>query len=133
MNNLTGKVFSVKSDEHMSIVEMDVKGDIFKTIIIETPETVSFLRQGSPVNLMFKETEVSIGKNFTGKISLQNKMSCTVKEIKKGRLLSAIKLDYKGNLITSIITSAAVEQLELKEEEAVSALIKTNEIIVAPL
>jgi len=132
MNKLAGKIKSIKSDEHLSIIEMDVNGDTLKTIIIETESTVGFLKKGTPINLMFKETEVSIAKDFSGKISLQNKMKCIIKEIKKGFLLSSLILDYKGDQISSIITSAAVEQLSLKIGDEVTALVKTNEIIIAP-
>ena len=117
----------------MSVIEMDVEGNVFKTIIIETPETVPFLKEGYPVNLMFKESEVSIGKDLSGGISLQNRIPCTIKEIKSGKLLSKITLECKGNTINSIITAAAVVQLGLKVNDNVLALIKTNEIIVAPL
>ncbi len=133
MNSLIGKITSVKSDERMSVIEMDVNGNVFKTIIIETPETVTFLKEGHPVNLMFKESEVSIGKNLSGGISLQNRILCMIKEIKSGKLLSKITLECKGSTINSIITAAAAVQLELKVNDEVLALIKTNEIIVAPL
>ena len=133
MNSLTGNIVNVKSDEHFSIVEMDVDGIILKSIIIETAVTVPFLKTGSPVNIMFKETEVSIAKNLSGKISFQNKLPCSINGIDKGKLLSKISLDCKGNKIISIITTGAVEQLELKQNDEVLALIKTNEVIIAPL
>jgi molybdate transport system regulatory protein len=132
MNRLAGKIYNIKSDKHLSIIEMDVNGDTLKTIIIETESTVGFLKKGTPINLMFKETEVSIAKDFSGKISLQNKMECIIKEIKKGFLLSSLILDYNGNQISSVITSAAVEQLSLEVGDKVTALVKTNEIIIAP-
>lgn len=133
MNSLTGKIIKIKSDDHFSIVEMDVEGVSLKSIIIETPETVPFLKIDSHVKIMFKETEVSIAKNFSGKISLQNKLPCKIKEIERGTLLSKLILDCRGNKIISIITTAAVEQLELIQNDEVLALIKTNEVILAPL
>ncbi len=133
MNTLTGKITSIKSNEHMSIIDMETSGGMIKTVIIETPRTASFLRIGSPVSIMFKESEVSIAKNFSGMISLQNKLSCNIKEIIKGSLLSRIVLNCMGNIISSVITTAAVEQLDLKENDEVTALVKTNEIIIAPL
>jgi len=132
MNKLSGKIINVKSDDHMSIVDMEVSGDVFKTIVIETPSSAAFLKIGTLLNIMFKESEVSLAKDLSGKISLQNKMMCIVKKINKGKLLSSITLDYKGNKISSIITTAAVEQLSLNVEDEVLALVKTNEIIIAP-
>lgn len=133
MNNLLGEIVAIKSDEHFSIVEMSVDGTVFKSIIIETPDTVPFLRTGNQINIMFKESEVSIAKDFKGRISLQNKIPCSIKGIEKGKLLSKIILDFNTKKIVSIITTGAVEQLQLKENDTVLALVKTNEVILAPI
>jgi molybdopterin-binding protein len=132
MNKLSGKIINIKSDNHLSIIELQVGEDVLKSIVIETPGTVSFLKKENYVNALFKETEVSIAKDFSGKISLQNKMECIIRKIKKGKLLSQLSLDYNGNNISSIITSAAVEQLELKKGDEVLALVKTNEVMITP-
>lgn len=132
MNKLTGKIIGVKSDDHLSIVEMDVHDEIMKSIIIETQKTVPFLESGNELNIMFKETEVSIAKNITGEFSLQNKLNCVIKSIQKGKLLSSITLDFKGTEISSIITTAAVDQLALSDKDHVLALIKTNEVMISP-
>lgn len=133
MNSLKGIIRSIKSDEHFSIVEIDSNGNIFKSVIIETADSAPFLKTGSVIKIMFKETEVSIAKNFSGMISMQNKMPCTIKEIIKGKLLSKLILEFNNEKIVSIITSGAVEQLNLSENEEVLALVKTNEITLAPL
>ena len=132
MNTLIGEISNIKSDEHFSIVEMIVDANIFKSIIIETPETVPFLKTGNKINIMFKESEVSIGKELKGRISLQNKIPCIIQKIEKGKLLSKIILDFNSKKIVSVITTGAVEQLELKENDNVLALVKTNEVILAP-
>ncbi|HED06768.1 MAG TPA: tobe domain protein [Ignavibacteria bacterium] len=132
MNVLIGKIEKVNSNDYMSIIEMSANNELLKTIVIETPSTAPFLKTGNKIKIMFKETEVSLAKNFSGGISLQNKLKCNIKEIKKGKLLSNILLDFKGIEITSIITSSAVDQLKLKTNDTVTALIKTNEIIISP-
>lgn len=132
MNKLKGIISQVVSDDHMSIVEMKVGDVTLKTIVIETPASAPFLKPGNEINILFKETEVSIATNYSGKISLQNKLNCKIKAINKGRLLSMISLDFKGTDISSVITSAAVEQLDLKIDDEVTALVKTNEIIISP-
>jgi len=132
MNKLTGVITKVDCDDHLSIVEVDVHGQRMKSIVIETPESAPFLKTGSEIEVIFKETEVSIAKDFSGGISLQNKMGCRIKSIQQGKLLSRILLDFKGFEVISIITSAAVHQLELKADDQVTALVKTNEIMIAP-
>ncbi len=132
MNVLIGKIEKVNSNDYMSIIEMSVNNELLKTIVIETPSTAPFLKTGNRIKIMFKETEVSIAKDFSGGISLQNKIKCNIKEIKKGKLLSYILLDFNGIEISSVITSTAVDQLKLKINNTVTALIKTNEIIISP-
>jgi molybdopterin-binding protein len=132
MNKLSGKIVSIKNNEHISVVEVDVNGDIFKAIIIETPTSVSFLKIGAPINILFKETEVIIAKNFSGLISIQNKVDCKISGIQSGKFLSKVELSFKEAKINSIISSEAVERLNLRINEMVFALIKTNEIMIAP-
>ena len=74
-----------------------------------------------------KETEVSIAKDFNGKISLRNRIKSKIVEIEKGKVLSKIFLDFNGIEICSIITTRSVENLELEIGETVTGLIKANE------
>ena len=67
MNKLQGKIINIESSEHISIVDIDVEGDLFSTVSIETPETADYLRIGKEVSMLFKETEVSIGKGIIRK------------------------------------------------------------------
>ncbi|MGA7837199.1 MAG: TOBE domain-containing protein [Ignavibacteriaceae bacterium] len=132
MNSLAGIITEIRSDEHFSIVEIDANGNTFKSVIIETPETAPFLKTGSSIKIMFKETEVTVAKNFSGQISLQNKMPCLIKGIVKGKLLSKLILNFNNKKIVSIITTGSVDRLNLKENDEVLALVKTNEITLAP-
>ncbi len=132
MNRLSGKITVIKSNGHLSLVEISIKDDLFKSIIIETQESAPFLKAGIPINIMFKETEVSVAKELSGRISLQNKIDCTIENIERGELLSKVILNYKGSVVVSVITTGAVEQLELSPGDKVKALIKTNEMIITP-
>lgn len=132
MNCLDGQIINLVSDNNMTIIDLNVSGSSLKTIIIETPDSASFLKIGNHLNIMFKETEVNLAKDFTGKISLQNRLNCSVKNINKGKLLSQINLNFHSNDISAIITTCDAESLELKENDTVIALIKSTEIMVAP-
>ncbi len=132
MNCLDGQIINLISDKNMTIIEMNVSGSSLKTIIIETPATASFLKISNHLNVMFKETEVNIAKEFSGKISLQNILNCSVASINKGILLSQINLNFHSNDISAIITTSDAEYLELKVNDTVSALIKATDIMVAP-
>ena len=81
--------------------------------------------------MIFKESEVFIGKGIDHQISLQNKLVGTITTIAKGELLSKLVLDTTVGTITSIITANAVDQLQLIEGETVTAMIKTSEMMLS--
>lgn len=128
MNRLQGTITAIESNRHMSLVDVVVGGDVFSATLLETPETAAYLRVGNPVTLLFKETEVALAKDLSGLISLRNRFAATVQSIERGDILSAIKLDYAGHTLTSIITTRAVARLQLAVGDKLEALVKANEI-----
>lgn len=128
MNRLQGTIAAIESNRHMSLVDVVVGGEVFSATLLETPETAAYLRVGNPVTLLFKETEVALAKDLSGLISLRNRFAATVQAIERGDILSAIKLDYAGHTLTSIITTRAVVRLQLAVGDKLEALVKANEI-----
>ncbi|PZX93902.1 tobe domain protein [Flavobacterium aquariorum] len=132
MNTLNGNITSIQSYEGISLVKVKSNDTIFTSIVLDTPETASYLETGHSVKIIFKETEVIISKDFSPNISIQNRLQCTIESIKKGVLLSQISLNFGETVIESIITTNACEQLQLEKKDAVMALIKTNEVSLSP-
>jgi molybdate transport system regulatory protein len=128
VNKLTGTIILVESSPHMSMVDVDVKGDIFSSIVLETPASAPYLKQGNGISLLFKETEVSIGKNLTGLISLRNRFKATVKRLEKSDILTKVVLNYRSQEIISVISTRSVQKLGLIDGDAVEWLVKTNEV-----
>ncbi len=132
MNSLRGKISHVRSQNHMSLVTIDVQGNTMCSIVLDTPTTASYLQKGHEVNVLFKETEVILAIPDVRRISLQNQLKCTVEKIDTGELLGKVVMTHEGNTITSIVTARAIEQLELVPGATVIALIKTNEVMLEP-
>ena len=128
MNKLTGKIVLIESSQHMSMVDIDVNGDVFSSIVLETPATAAYLKQGSLVTLLFKETEVSIAKNLSGMISLRNRFKATIKHVEKSDILTKVFLNYKTYEIISIISTRSAQKLGLIDGNEVEWLVKTNEV-----
>ena len=131
MNTLSGKVKEVQNHGNLSLVKVTVANVDLTSIVIETPDSVDYLREGTSVKVMFKETEVIMSKKMGPDISLQNQIPVTISEINRGALLSELTLDFEGQSLRSVITSRAVEQLDLKPGVEVVAMIKTNEVMLA--
>lgn len=130
MNIINGEIASIKTSGSLSVVEVTVGENKFKTIVIDTPDTVEYLKIGNMVKLLFKETEVAIGIGDMSNISLQNKIAGVITKLELGDLQSKITLKTEIGSIKSIITSDAAQQLNLKEGIVANALIKTNEVML---
>lgn len=128
MNQLRGRITAIESNDHLSLVDVIVGKDTFTAMLLETPQNAPYLKAGSTVDVLFKATEVSLAKNLSGRISLRNCISGTVRQIRRGDILCEVVLDYQGQAITSIVTTRAVKRLELQEGDEVEALVKANEV-----
>ena len=131
MNRLKGKIELIKSHDEMLLIELNVQHIKIIAIIIGRPNDYSYLEIGNEITILFKETEVAISTNKTLDISIQNKLTCTVSSILKGKLLSQINLNFIDFTLTSIITTSSVQNLNLKPQDTVTALIKPNKIILS--
>ena len=131
MNKIPGIITEIKVEGNISLLSIH-SGEIkFTSIVLEVPETSAYLKVGNPINILFKETEVIIGKGDVKFISLRNKIDCVVDSIEQGKLLCKLFLSSELGEIRSIITSNAVNQLQINVGDRVVAMIKTNEIILS--
>ena len=130
MNILHGTIQDLKIHGNLTLVKVTVSDVTLTSIVIETPETADYLKVGAPVKVMFKETEVIIGKSGAD-ISLQNQIPVKVVAIDQGQLLSQRYLLYQEHNLLSIITTNAVKKLQLIPGVEVIAMVKTNEIMLA--
>ena len=132
MNSLIGQVSEIIDCGSMSLVTLNLGEEIsLKSIVIDTPETAAYLRKGTELNLLFKETEVVIGTGKNPSISLQNQISATIGQIESGILLTKLVLHTTAGQIVSIVSTADIRQMHLEEGNKVVAMIKSNEIMLS--
>ena len=128
MNQLRGRIIGIESNDHVSLVDVEVSGDTFSAMLLETPDSAPYLAIGNEVQLLFKETEVSLAKNLSGQISLRNRVQGRVRAVRSGGILSEVLLEYRGQTLTSIITTRSIKRLDIQQGDEVEALIKANEV-----
>lgn len=132
MNNLKGHITKIEVSGSLSLVSICINENItLKSIVIETPETALYLREGNSIQVLFKETEVVIGTLENHAISLQNRISGFVSEIAQGALISRVVVSSEVGNITAIISTNAIKQLEIHQDKKVMAMVKLNEIMLA--
>ena len=129
MNRLPGQVSAVQSSGSISHVAVQV-GEFACTATLVGAAAPA---PGSRVTLLLPETEVSLAKNLSGMISMRNRLPCTVRAIERGELLSRIVLDCAGHGIAAVITSASCVRMGLAAGDQLEALVKANEMGLAPV
>lgn len=134
MNELRGHIKTVEVSGNLSLVGVELQnGQLFKAIVIDTPQSASYLEPDTAVAVVFKETEVIIGTGTQFQISLQNQIPATIAQLEQGKLLSKLKLETTNGSISAIISSNAVDNLNLKLGQEVTAMIKLNEVMLRAL
>ncbi len=128
MNEINTVIKAIHTEGNISVVVAQGAGIAFHAMVIDIPDTAGYLQDGKPVVITFKESAVSIAKNISGLLSIRNRIPCTISSVEKGDVLATVKLDCKGHLFASLITTDAVDELDLKAGDSVEALIKTTDI-----
>ncbi|HSQ49720.1 MAG TPA: TOBE domain-containing protein, partial [Nitrospiraceae bacterium] len=63
-------------------------------------------------------------------ISARNKLQGRVSSIKSGEAMCLVILDAQGTKIVAAVTNQGVEELNLKQNDQVTAVIKSTEVIL---
>lgn len=129
MNRLLGHISKVNQYDNLSLIEVNVNNTLFKSIIIDDSNSKYTINQN--VEVLFKATEVVISTESNQNISLQNQFNCQITEIKQGELLSDLTLNFGELPLHSIITTQSVKKLNLTVGQSITAMVKTNEIMIA--
>lgn len=66
-------------------------------------------------------------------INVRNQFRGKVKEIIRGPVVSEVNVDTPFGIVTSVITTRSVDELELKVGAEVVALVKSTEVSIARL
>ena len=128
MNKLPGIITRIQQSGAILLIDLEVDGQRFSALLIEAATSQHWLCEGNAIDLVFKETEVSLAKGLAGKISTRNRMMCSVIGLERGGLLSRVNLRFLNYTIVSAITTRALDSLQIKIGEEIEALVKSNEI-----
>jgi molybdopterin-binding protein len=64
------------------------------------------------------------------KLSARNQLAGKIVEVTKGQTTAHVRVDIGGKIITSSITNEAVDDLDLKIGDEVTAIIKSSDVII---
>ena len=130
MNRLQGTIAAIRSAGRLTLIDVNIGPDQVSGLIIDTPETNPYLRIGHSVWVVFKESDVALGKSSQGQISISNCLEGVVVGVAHGQLVSRIRLDYKGQHIYATLPNRSLELLPFEIGDKVDILIRINEILL---
>jgi len=127
MNRFIAQVVEIKNCDNLHIVKFALFRDELSMMSLDINENIGV---GTKVELIVKPTHVAIAKDFSGEVSYSNRLPCTVESINNGELLSSVKLDFHGIILESIITLNAVNRMDLRVGDSVTAFIKASDLSI---
>jgi molybdate transport system regulatory protein len=128
MNSIPGTIANIEQSGSIILADIDIGSSNVSAMLIASANGDTWISKNKQVQVVFKETEVSLAKDLSGKISLRNRFQCIVKHIEKGNLLSKVTLECGENIIVSVITTRSLNDLGIHVNDNIEALIKANEI-----
>jgi molybdopterin-binding protein len=124
MNHLKGVIQRIEADEDISLIEVLVQNSLFSALTMDKGFKV-----GDNVIVGFKETAMSIGKDTSGEFSIRNRFDLTVKSFTRGRVLTKVIVDFQGQELVSVITTASAERMKINTHDQVEGMVKTTDMV----
>jgi molybdate transport system regulatory protein len=128
VNRFRGRITKIVTAAAVSRVGVDVAGELISAVVLETPETASYLRKGNSIMCLFKETEVGLAKGSPGPVSFPNRIGCTVESVEEGELFARVSLRCAGGPFDALIGAPEAAAMGIGEGDLLTALIHPGEI-----
>jgi molybdopterin-binding protein len=126
INELKAKVKAIQEKGFLHVVEFQTVGEEVYMMGLELPD----ISIDDEVILSVKPTHISLALEYPKQTSISNILKAVVKEVKNGKVLSSITLEFEDSFFESIITSQASKRLGLKQGDKVYMLIKSSELFI---
>ncbi|MBA1438171.1 MAG: hypothetical protein FAF05_04150 [Epsilonproteobacteria bacterium] len=127
MNTLVATVKEIYSIQQLHQVFVQCND---RTLQIVTLELDPKIQVGVKVKLGIKPTHLLLAKDHCKTLSITNQFPATLQNSNKGKILTTLKLQWQNTTLESIITTAAFEQLNIKEGAVVYGCVSESAITI---
>jgi molybdopterin-binding protein len=127
MNQIVAIIKKINNVDNLNIVEFDFNGTTLKMMSLDLDNNIQI---GKKVQLITKPTNISIGKDLSGELSLSNQIVATIQSIENGQLLASVELKVNETILESIITVDSSKRMNLQIGEVVTILIKASNLSI---
>jgi molybdate transport system regulatory protein len=130
MNRIAGTIVSRESGAAIARITVMLGPSTITAVLLE--DASSLPPDGSPVTVFFKESETALALGaIEGKMSIRNRLPCTVTSVEDDGILGRVDLDFSGTPLAALVTSESVRDLGLSAGARVLALVKSTEVMIA--
>jgi molybdate transport system regulatory protein len=132
-NVLPGTVTGITKGAVNAEIALSLRGGEIVTAVITNPSVDRLgLQTGIDAFAVIKATDVMVGKGLeNARLSARNILAGKVAELSPGAVNSEVGIRLPGGtILTASITRESVQALNLKEGDAVSAIVKASHVMV---
>ncbi|HNJ73410.1 MAG TPA: TOBE domain-containing protein [bacterium] len=121
---------AIETEASLSLVTMQSANAPLTAVIIETPETASYLKPGVQVYAAFKETEVNLLPQDCRHGSMSNQWTGTIVQIRWGKLLTEVGVQTAIGTIRSVLTTENAKRMSLEENHNLEVYVNAQAVAV---
>jgi molybdate transport system regulatory protein len=132
-NQFRGTIKAVRKGSVNADVVLDLGGglEIFANITNEAVEELE-LKPGREATALIKASFIVLSPDANLRVSARNQLRGTISAVIPGSVNGEVKIQLPGGrLLTAIVTSDALEELQLVKGAACTALIKSSHVLIA--
>ena len=108
------------------------QGTELSAIITIESATMLHLAEGDTVTAFFKASHVLVALGSVSNISARNKLAGKVETVIQGAVNAELIIRLAGgDVVSSIITNEALNELGIGEDSGVTAIIKASDVMIA--
>jgi molybdopterin-binding protein len=132
MNRVKATISGLETSGSITLVTLDASADItLQLLLIDTPETVSYLKIANTVTAFFKETEVILATTPINGISIPNQIPAIISHFENDQFLTRVHLNTALGKLSALVHDKSLKAMLLNPGDIIVALIKMNEIMLA--
>lgn len=130
MNYLLGQISGIDRAGSIALVDVNYGNLSLCASIMGDAGALGKWQCGQTVQLGFHEMEVAIAKNWSGQISLRNRLPGVIVELEFGEILTRVWfcLLQDDTRVSAVITTRSARHLQLQCGDQIEGLVKSNEI-----
>ncbi len=127
MSHIQASITRIQNVENLHIITFESANTSLSMMSLELNSNINI---GTQVLLTTKATAVAIAKENSKDLSFCNQLPSKILSIEIGELLCSLELSFGSFIIESIITTTALQRMQLEVGMDVIALIKSSDLFI---